>query len=188
MHSQRPAGQPELAAAIHEQIERMRRHVDYHLAHARAAASGSTPGTQCAVAASVHGVARTLERLNADRGISIDVRVAPDHVVRVQREDVDEMVGNLVDNACKWAASRVSVASDRHGPSIVIVVDDDGPGLAPSMREAVLQRAVRVDEAAPGAGFGLAIVADVAALYGGSITLADAPLGGLRATLSLPAC
>lgn len=184
----RGASQPELAHAITEQVERMRRQIDYHLAHARAAASGAAPGTQCVVATSIQGLARTLQRLHAERGISIDVRVAPDHVVRAQREDVDEMVGNLLDNACKWAHSRVSVASERNDGTVVVVVDDDGPGLAPSLREAVLQRGVRADEAAPGSGFGLAIVRDVAAVYGGSISLAEAPMGGLRARLSLPAC
>lgn len=183
----RDASQPKLADAIAEQVERMRRQIDYHLAHARAAASSAAPGTQCVVATSVQGLARTLEELYADRGISIDVHVSPDHIVRAQREDVDEMVGNLLDNACKWGASRVSVASEQHDGRVTIVVDDDGSGLAASLREAVLQRGVRADEAAPGSGFGLAIVRDLAEVYGGSIALADAPLGGLRARLSLPA-
>lgn len=184
----RDASQPELANAITEQVERMRRQMDYHLAYARAAASGAAPGTQCVVATSIHGLTRTLERLHAERGISIDVRVAPDHIVRAQREDVDEMVGNLLDNACKWANSRVSLASEKNDATVVVVVDDDGPGLAAPLREAVLQRGVRADEAAPGTGFGLAIVRDLAAVYGGSISLAEAPMGGLRARLSLPAC
>ena len=184
----RDASQPALADAIAEQVERMRRQIDYHLAHARAAASSAAPGTQCVVATSVQGLARTLEELYADRGISIDVEVPPAHIVRAQREDVDEMVGNLLENACKWATSRVMVSSDQHDGRVAIVVDDDGSGLAPALREVVLQRGVRADEAAPGSGFGLAIVRDLAEVYGGSISLADAPLGGLRARLSLPAC
>src|SRR6185369_7922920 len=94
------AGQGELAAAIAEQVERMRRQIDYHLAHARAAASGATPGARCAVRDSADGLSRTLLRLHAERGLAIDVRVAPEHVVRCERQDLDEMLGNLVDNAC----------------------------------------------------------------------------------------
>ncbi len=183
----RAAGHAELACALSEQVERMRRQMDYHLAHARAAASGAAPGTQSAVATSAAALARTLQRLYAERGIVVDVSVPADHVVRVQREDLDEMIGNLLDNACKWAKARVMVSSEKYDSTIVVLVDDDGPGLLPSLREKVLQRGVRADEAAPGSGFGLAIVRDVAKLYAGSVALAAAPLGGLRATLRLPA-
>jgi signal transduction histidine kinase len=182
------AGQHEIAATITQQVERMRRQVDYHLAHARAAASGAAPGARCSVLASADAIARTLARLHADRGVSIDVAVAPDHAIRGQREDVDEMLGNLLDNACKWARSRVALSSAAVNGAVVITVDDDGPGLDPSMREAVLQRGVRADEAAPGSGFGLAIVRDLAELYGGRIALDASPQGGLRARLQLPAC
>jgi signal transduction histidine kinase len=195
------AGHHELAAAIAEQVERMRRQIEYHLAHARAAASGATAGARCSVAESAAGLSRTLLRLHADRGIAIEVSVPDDRVVRCQREDLDEMLGNLLDNACKWAKSRVKVTaslvlppeggshggSHQDGQVVVIMVDDDGPGLAASLRDAVLQRGVRADEAAPGSGFGLAIVRELAELYGGSIALEASPLGGLRAALRLPA-
>ncbi len=98
------------------------------------------------------------------------------------------MLGNLLDNACKWARSRAAIASAASDGQVVITVDDDGPGLEASMWEAVLQRGVRADETAPGSGIGLAIVRDLAELYGGSIALDRSPLGGLRATLTLPAC
>jgi signal transduction histidine kinase len=205
------AGQTDLASAIAEQVERMRRQIEYHLAHARAAASGATAGARASVAESAAGLARTLLRLHADRGIAIDVRVPDDHAVRCQREDLDEMLGNLLDNACKWTRSRVEVSSSFLPPkggnytpeegswlppsggredadgSIVVTVDDDGPGLAPSLRAAVLERGVRADEAAAGSGFGLAIVRELAELYGGSIALDTSPMGGLRAALRLPA-
>jgi signal transduction histidine kinase len=181
------AGQHELSAAIAHEVERMRRQMDYHLAHARAAASGPAPGSRCEVGASADALARTLLRLHATRGLTIDVSSASDVAVRGQREDLDEMLGNLLDNACKWARTRVVLTAREEAGIVVIDVDDDGPGLAASMRDAVLQRGVRADEAAPGTGFGLAIVRDLAALYGGSIALDAAPLGGLRATLSLPA-
>jgi len=136
-------------------------------------------------ASDLAGLARTLRRLYADRGIAIDVRTASTHFVRAGREDLDEMLGNLLDNACKWARSRVAIESCGNDRTITIVVDDDGSGLDPSMRDAVLQRGVRADEAAPGSGFGLAIVRDLAELYGGSVALEDSPLGGLRASLRL---
>jgi signal transduction histidine kinase len=180
------AGQRELAAAVIQQVERMRRQVDSHLAHARAAASGATPGARCTVAESAEGLARTMLRLHADRGLAISVRVPPEHAVRCQREDLDEMLGNLLDNACKRGRSRVAIDATAAPASIVIAVDDDGPGLDPSMRDVVLQRGVRADEAAPGSGLGLAIVRDLAELYGGAIALDRSPEGGLRARLTLP--
>ena len=180
----RAAGHADAAAAISQQVDRMQRQLDYHLAHARAAASGATPGARCAVHESASGLARALARLHADRGVTIDLDVARDHVVRGRREDVDEMLGNLLDNACKWAKSRVRVESHAADGVVTIVVDDDGPGLDPSMRDAVLQRGVRADQGAPGSGLGLAIVRDLAELHGGAIALDTSPLGGLRATLT----
>jgi signal transduction histidine kinase len=182
------AGHLELGAAITQQIERMRRQVDYHLAHARAAASGATPGARCSVLASVEGLSRTLLRLHADRGLDIVLKVSAEHSVRAQREDLDEMLGNLLDNACKWAKARVVVESSQADGVILITVDDDGPGIEPSLRVSVLQRGVRADEASPGSGLGLAIVRDLVELYGGSISLEASPAGGLRARLQLPAC
>jgi signal transduction histidine kinase len=181
------AGHADLAQTMRQQIDRMRRQMDYHLAHARAAASGAAPGARCSLLESADGLVRTLRRLHAERGLTIDVDVPEDHSIRAQREDVDEMLGNLLDNACKWARTRVTLTSSRNDRSVIVVVDDDGAGIDPSMREAVLQRGVRADEASPGSGLGLAIVRDLAALYGGSVVLEGAPLGGLRARLQLPA-
>lgn len=181
------AGHHELAGTLSHQVARMRRQIEYHLAHARAAASGATPGARCSVRESAEGLARTLTRLHADRGLMIDVSVSPDHTVRGQREDLDEMLGNILDNACKWARSRVSVQSAQADSLVIITVDDDGSGIEASMRDRVLQRGVRADEAAPGSGLGLAIVRELVELYGGSISLGNAPSGGLRATLRLPA-
>jgi signal transduction histidine kinase len=180
-------GHVELALAITQQVERMRRQVDYHLAQARASASGGNSSARSHVATSADALARTMQTPHADRGLAIDAHTSHEHFVRVQREDLEEMLGNLVDNACKWAQLRVGVRSRRDNRTIEITVDDDGPGLDPSQRVSVLQRGVRVDEAAPGSGLGLAIVADLVDLYGGSVALDSSPLGGLRATLRLPA-
>jgi len=183
----RTAGQVELAQAITQQVERMRRQVDYHLAHARASASGANSGARSHVMTSADALARTMMTLHAGRGLQVDVEASHDHFVRVQREDLEEMLGNLVDNACKWARSHVRVHSQPSEGVIEISVDDDGPGLEPALRAKVLQRGVRVDEAAPGSGLGLAIVTDLVELYGGSLELTESPQRGLRAVLRLPA-
>jgi len=180
------AGHAELAALLRQQVERMRGQVDYHLAQAGAAA-GAAGTTHCSVRDSAEGLARTLRRLHAERGLSIDVAVDPQHEFRGRREDLDELLGNLLDNACKWARSRVRVSSALADSSVVLTVDDDGPGLDPALRERVLQRGVRADETSPGTGIGLAIVCDLAELYGGRVALERAPEGGLRAELRLPA-
>jgi signal transduction histidine kinase len=114
------------------------------------------------------------------------VDVPPGDVIRGQQEDLEEMLGNLLDNACKWAKSRVKIQSTQEDGAVVMTVDDDGSGLAASMRDLVLQRGVRADEAAPGSGLGLAIVRDLVELYEGTFSLEDSPMGGLRARLRLP--
>lgn len=180
-------GNAESAVTIHQQVERMRRQIDYHLVRARAAHSGDTPGAYCMVLESAEGLSRTLVRLYAVRGLDIEVNVDPEHSIRGRREDLDEMLGNLLDNACKWARSAVSVESLRVNGSVVILVDDDGPGVVPDMRDVVLQRGVRADQAAPGSGLGLSIVRDLVEVYGGAIFLENSPKGGLRVRLQLPA-
>lgn len=181
------AGQRETAARISLQVERMRRQVEYHLAHARAAASGELPGARCPVLPAVEGLTRTLLRIYSSRGLTIEMDVPPEHFVRGRREDLEEMLGNLLDNACKWAKSTVKIQSVQEYDAVVLTVDDDGRGLPLSMRDVVLQRGARADEAAPGSGLGLAIVSDLAELYEGTISLEDSPMGGLCARLRLPA-
>jgi signal transduction histidine kinase len=185
------AGHHDLAATLRQQVERMQRQIDYHLARARVTASArAAPGVRCAVLPSVEGLVRTMRRLHAERELAIDTEVSPAHEIRGRREDLDEMLGNLLDNACKWARSRVAISSSLSAPGddarVVISVDDDGPGLDPSMRARVLQRGVRADQHVAGSGLGLAIVSDLAELYGGSVTLESSPLGGTRARLRLP--
>jgi signal transduction histidine kinase len=180
------AGQREMASTISLQVEKMRRQIEFHLAHARAAGSGDVPGARCPVLPSVEGLTRTLLRIYAARGLSIQVDVPPHHVIRGQQEDLEELLGNLLDNACKWAKSKVKIHSVQEDSVVVITVDDDGSGLAASMRDVVLQRGVRADEAEPGSGLGLAIVRDLVELYEGTFSLEDSPMGGLRAWLRLP--
>lgn len=180
------AGLAEVADGVRQHVDRMRRLVDYHLAHARAAASAAAPGARCVVASSAEPLVRAMSRLYADRGLALQLSVPPGHAVTVERQDLDELIGNLLDNACKWAQSRVALTSSLDNGRVIVTVEDDGPGVEPGLRARVLDRGVRVDEAAAGSGLGLAIVRDLAAVYGGSIELDRSPLGGLRATLALP--
>jgi signal transduction histidine kinase len=179
------AGQVEFAATLREQVERMRRQIDSNLAQARATAGG-TMGARASVRDAADALVRAMRRLYVERNLSVAVDVAAELVVRVPREDLEELLGNLIDNACKWSRTQVAVSAHAEDHSIVIDVDDDGAGLDEGMRERVLQRGVRADETAPGSGLGLAIVRDLAQAYGGSVALARSPAGGLRARLTLP--
>jgi signal transduction histidine kinase len=187
-------GDDPLAVKVREQAELMRDQVAHHLERARIAARATVVGTVTEVGPVVTALARTMEKIHRDRGIAIAVE-APEHARFLgERQDLEEMIGNLVDNACKWAQSRVAVevmpehADAKRVPTLRVVVDDDGPGLTPSQREQVqARRGNRLDETKPGSGLGLSIVVDLAALYGGALTLGTAPIGGLRAELVLPA-
>ncbi len=181
------AGQRDVAVSIHHQVDRMRKQVDYQLAHARASVPGRSFSGRVVIAESVEGLVRALERLHAERGLVFDRRLDPAAIARGQSFDIDEMLGNLLDNACRWARSRVFITAAAEGPNVLVTIEDDGPGLDKAMREAVLRRGVRADESGPGSGLGLAIVRDLAELYGGSVTLSDAVTGGLRVELRLPA-
>jgi len=182
----RVAGHEQLGAEIDQQIERMRRQIDYHLAHARSAASSSR-AARASMAESGRGLVRVLQRLHAERHLRINIDTPDSHVFKGTREDLDEMLGNLLDNACKWAHTQVKLTSSRRDDALMITVDDDGPGIEPSMRHAVIERGVRADQIPQGSGLGLAIVRDLAELYGGSIQLEESPIGGTRARLTLPA-
>jgi signal transduction histidine kinase len=182
----RTAGHEQLGTEIDQQIDRMGRQIDYHLAHARSAASAASPTARASITASVEGVARVLQRLHAEQGLRIEIDAPASHAFRGQREDLDEMLGNLLDNACKWARTKVKVTSSKEGEQIVLLVDDDGPGIEPSKRDTIMQRGVRADEVVAGSGLGLAIVRDIAEIYSGSISLETSPMGGTRARLTLP--
>ncbi len=184
-------GEDPLAAKVIEQADIMRDQITRHLERARLSARMTVIGTVTDVLPVVFALARTMEKINHHRGIAIDVDAPTAIRFQGEQPDLEEMVGNLVDNACKWAQSRVSVEvipeSSAPRPVVRIVVDDDGPGLTVAQRVQVTRRGRRLDETKPGSGLGLSIVVDLAALYGGSITLSSAPIGGLRAELVLPA-
>jgi signal transduction histidine kinase len=181
------AGNIELAESIAQQVERMSRQVTYHLARARAAASGGAGAAPYPVAPCIDALLRTLGKLYASRTLKISANISPDLCARVQPEDLEEMLGNLLDNACKWANSQIVLEATRVEGMLVVTLNDDGPGLALPLRSRVLERGVRLDESAPGSGLGLAIVRDLAELYHGSVSLEDSPLGGLQARVCFPA-
>jgi signal transduction histidine kinase len=182
-----------MALKVREQTEIMRDQVARHLERARLAARVAVISTVTDVLTVVSALARTMEKIHHDRGIVIAVDAPEGARFRGEQQDLEEMVGNLVDNACKWAQSRVAIEVSAEKPDpkddrrfVRIVVDDDGPGLSPQQREQVARRGRRLDETKPGSGLGLSIVLELASLYGGALTLGTAPIGGLRAELVVP--
>jgi signal transduction histidine kinase len=178
----------DLAPLVAEQVQVAQRHIQWHLARARVAASQGLPGQRTPLQPLLAGLMRVMGKLHAERGLDIGAADMPaDLAFAGEEQDLLEMLGNLLDNACRCARSAVHVHAVREGTQLDIVVDDDGPGIAPAQRAAVLQRGVRLDESTPGSGLGLAIVVELAALYGGALTLDTSPAGGLSARLTLPA-
>jgi signal transduction histidine kinase len=181
------------ATKVLEQADVMRDQVTHHLERARIAARLTIIGTVTEVAPAIEALRRTMEKIHRGRGIVIEVAADAQARFRGERQDLEEMAGNLVDNACKWAASRVFIevrleppVAPGAGPVLRVIVDDDGRGLSAAERAQVARRGQRLDESKPGSGLGLSIVVDLAALYGGSLSLGNAPIGGLRAELVLP--
>lgn len=172
---------------ITQETDRMRRQIDRHLTRARAAAMAKGAGLRTPVLTTLRPLARTIARLHPDRDIIVDLSGDEALVFAGETQDLQEMVGNLLDNAAKWCRGRIRVAVDSPlAKRLHITITDDGSGIPEAERSAVLARGVRLDEAMPGTGLGLAIVDDLARLYGGSLELAAAPEGGLLARLTLP--
>ena len=181
-----------LAQKVLEQTGIMRDQVNWHLDRARAAARAGAIGVATDIGPAVAGLERTFLKIYSDKNLVIETVLAPDLKFRGERQDLEEMLGNLVDNACKWARGQVTINAsafqDANGhPFIVFDVSDDGPGLPPEKRTKVIKRGERLDETVPGTGLGLSIVADLAKLYGGELSLDSTENGGLRALLRLPA-
>ncbi|MEO1476878.1 MAG: HAMP domain-containing sensor histidine kinase, partial [Pseudomonadota bacterium] len=181
------SGDGPLDDVVRRQAGAMHENVQHYLKRAQAAARAQTLGARADLAQVLSDLSRLLNKLFANDGITVTADSAKRLMVRGEKQDLEEMVGNLMENACKWAKSEVHVTVRRVGQNVFIEVDDDGDGLAEDEREAALQRGVRLDEAAPGTGLGLSIVSELAELHEGHLELGAAPkLGGLRATLKLP--
>jgi signal transduction histidine kinase len=183
----RASGQVEAAEVIILQCERMRRQIDYQIARARAAALKRAPGVAADVRSTLDPIVMALSRLYARRDVSFAVAYEDQPVVAVDAQDLSEILGNVLDNAGKWARSRAEVLVRRRGDFAEIIIDDDGPGLPPESYEHVFGLGERLDERTPGHGLGLSIVRDLVGLYEGRVALDVATLGGLRVTLTFPA-
>ncbi len=180
----------EMSARVREQAILMRDQVDYYLRRARTAALAGTLGSLTDVKPVLDGLARTFGKIYGDRGLAVTVTVQEGARFRGERQDLEELAGNLIDNACKWADREVRVSvgrvSERDRTLIHLTVEDDGPGLPAAARAEALKRGRRLDETKPGSGLGLSIVADLADHYGGHLELGGSELGGARADLTLP--
>ncbi len=176
-----------LADVVQRHTSTMRRQIDHYLARARAAGAVNVLGNRTAIEPALRDLARVLSRIHADRQIDISLDCEPNIFFRGERQDLEEMAGNLIDNACKWARHQVRIRATRDKAVLHLAIEDDGHGLAPEDRERVIERGERLDENVPGSGLGLSIVRDIAKLYGGALSLEAGPMGGLKAELRLPA-
>ena len=176
----------DLADTVCREASLMRRQVDHHLARARAIGRRASAQARARVWESVQAVQRAVDRLY--EGVTVDLTGNRSAEVRVERQDLDEMVGNLVENAAKYGNGRVFITIEKHAGTVDVVVEDDGPGIPERERASIFDRGARLDTGKPGTGLGLAIVRDVAEIYGGHVSLEQSEdLGGLLARLTLPA-
>lgn len=184
------SGDGQLPQTVRTQAAIMRDQVQYYLDRARAAALSGALGGVTEIAPSLDALLRTFTKISQGRGISGSHTIPQSLRFRGEKQDLEEMLGNLLDNAFKWAGStvEVSLADEKAEDTerIALLIDDDGPGLPAEAMAEVLKRGRRLDETTPGSGLGLSIVVDIAKLYGGGLTLQRSPLGGLRARLELP--
>lgn len=187
-HRLKEQGQSKASDTILSHCHRMQSHVDYQIARARAVALRDAPGTVASVSKAAGDIVSALRRLHAESGLAISNEIPDDLFVATDAQDLNEMLANLVDNACKHAKMKVRVSSahsERAG-MIILRVEDDGPGLPPEAFDVVFRIGERWDSQKPGSGLGLTIVRDLARLYGGDVRLNRSPLGGLRCELELP--
>jgi len=192
LQNEATAGGPVAPERLVEQVAVMREQVERHLQRARNAARIQSLAASVDVAPVIDSIARTLMKIHRDKGIQVEAICDPSLRFRGERQDLEELVGNLADNACKWGKSLVRIAAvavdNEPGgrPMLTLCVEDDGAGLPQADMAQIGRRGLRLDEAMPGTGFGLSIVKDLAELYGGSLTISSSTLGGLQATLALP--
>jgi signal transduction histidine kinase len=180
-----------LASKVNEQAMMMRNQVSYYLDRARAAAVSGALGGDCEVGLPLEALLRTFEKIYREKDVKTELRLSGHPRFRGEKQDLEEMLGNLLDNAFKWTDDEVTVAIEPFEQAgrryLRCVVEDNGPGLPAALRDEMLRRGRRLDESKPGSGLGLSIVGDLAKLYTGSLVLEEAASGGLRAVLVLPA-
>lgn len=187
------ADQGALSEVVATQTEVMQRQITYHLDRARMAASVKTLGVKTDVKKCVDRLARVLGKIYQSNGIEIEVDIADDTFFRGEEQDFEEIIGNVMDNACKWATSRVQITtsvrsnSETQKRTLIVCVEDDGPGLTAKQQQEVRKRGARLDEQKPGSGLGLSIVTDLVDLYDGDFEMSVSKLGGLKVELTLAA-
>lgn len=181
------AARDDLPALVLDQVQVARRHIDWHLARARAAAAQGAGGLRTPLQPVSDGLVRVMQKVHAGRKLSIRSDIDARLAFAGESQDLQEMLGNLLDNACKSARTQVLVSAMQTGRHLRVTVDDDGPGIAPDQMAKALARGHRLDETTPGSGLGLAIVQELATLYEGTVELCVSPLGGLLVVLNLPA-
>ena len=179
------AGQVNAAQVIKQQCQHMQRQIDYQMARARAAGR-ALPGAVTIVGPAIRSVTSALSRLYRDRGVTFNFEGPEDLPVACDPQDFSEIVGNLMDNAAKWAQARVSISVSRNDGSVIVKVDDDGPGIPPESWETVFGLGERLDDNMPGAGLGLAIARELVTLYAGQLWIEGSSLGGTSACLKMP--
>ena len=182
-----------LADKVKERIDVMRDHVNLYLDRARRAARAQTIGSATDVEPVLQSLARTLMRINRDRDLKITVDAPANLRFRGERQDLEEMLGNIMDNACKWAKTKILVkaiqlptSSDDGRSWMLLTVNDDGPGIPAEKRIEALKRGQRLDESKPGSGLGMSIISETASMYGGVIELSASEWEGLSFNLKLP--
>ena len=182
------------ADKVMEQAEVMRDQVNLYLDRARRAARAHALGSLTEIRPVIDGLVRTLKRINAEKQVEVTTDCSDTLRFLGEKQDLEEMVGNLLDNAFKWAGEKVEIEvsllpqSEKNGKRwLVLSVADDGPGLPENKRDQALKRGRRLDETKPGSGLGLSIVEETASMYDGQITLGSSTLGGLKVELTLPA-
>ena len=177
-----------LGEIVGRQTQTMTQQVEHHLTRARAAARAQSTAMRSQIERSISDMARTMVRIYSSKDLDITQDIDSALWFRGEKADLDEMIGNLVDNGCKWARGRVHILSHANMDAgfVDVVFSDDGPGIAKAQYEKALKRGERLDEAIPGTGFGLSIVDELARAYKGRLTLGSSDLGGLKVTLTLP--
>ena len=181
------ARDPNLSDAVFRETRTMQRHVDHHLARARAVGRRAVGHARTNVRQSAEAVRRAVERLYPHG--RLDIAGSKDALVTIERQDLDEILGNLIENAAKYGGGSVFVTIDNDPGSeqCLIWVEDDGTGIPEAERTRIFDRGARLDTGKPGTGLGLAIVRDVAEIYGGSVSIGESEdLGGLLVELALP--
>ncbi len=167
-------------------VAAIRRQIDHHLKRTRFAGKAHLASDSVSVRAAIDDIVLVMTHSHRDRSLAFAVSVEGDAFFLGEREDLEELLGNIIENACKWAKKNIDISVRSAGDKLIVQVDDDGPGLPVEERARVLERGKRLDDTIAGSGLGLAIVADLVALYDGSLDLLTSGAGGLRVVLSLP--